>query len=94
MPDISFRPVGEPQGRQPRNPALWEQSKALEASFLSEMLKATGLGKAREGFGGGVGEDQFSGLLASEQAKAMVQAGGIGLAETIYRSLTERGETR
>ena len=94
MPDISIRPAGEPQSRHPRNPALWENSKALEASFLSEMLKATGLGKAREGFGGGAGEDQFSGFLVSEQAKAMVEAGGIGLAESIYRSLAEKGNSQ
>ncbi|MGI9390643.1 MAG: rod-binding protein [Boseongicola sp.] len=90
MPDISIFPGVEQPDHRIRNPALWEQSKALEASFLSEMLKASGLGKSREEFGGGVGEDQFSGLLASEQAKAMVEAGGIGLAESIYRSLAEK----
>lgn len=58
------------------------------------MLKATGLGNSREAFGGGAGEDQFSGLLASEQARAMVEAGGIGLAESIYRSLAERGKSQ
>ena len=94
MPDILIRPAEAPQGRQQRNPVLWEKSKALEASFLSEMLKATGLGKSREAFGGGAGEDQFSGLLASEQARAMVEAGGIGLAESIYRSLAERGKSQ
>ncbi len=91
MPDISFSPAAQPGGQQPRNPALWEKSKALEASFLAEMLKAAGLGQARESYGGGAGEDQFAGLLASEQAKAMAEAGGIGLAEMIYRSLIEKG---
>ena len=94
MPDSLIRPAESAQGRQQRNPVLWEKSKALEASFLSEMLKATGLVKSREAFGGGAGEDQFSGLLASEQARAMVEAGGIGLAESIYRSLAERGKSQ
>jgi flagellar protein FlgJ len=94
MPDISGRTAEVAQGRPQRNPVLWEKSKALEASFLSEMLKATGLGKSREAFGGGAGEDQFSGMLASEQANAMVDAGGIGLAESIYRSLAERGNSQ
>lgn len=93
MPDISIHPAGDRQGPARRDPAIWEKSKAFEASFLSEMLRATGLGKTRRSFGGGVGEDQVSGLLASEQAKAMVEAGGIGLAESIYRSLTEKGNT-
>ncbi len=94
MPDISIHPVGERQGPARRDPAIWEKSKAFEASFLSEMLRATGLGKSRTSFGGGVGEDQVSSLLASEQAMAMVEAGGIGLAESIYRSLTEKGSAK
>ncbi|MGI9395450.1 MAG: rod-binding protein [Boseongicola sp.] len=94
MPDISIQPAGAPQGPVQRNPALWEKSKALEASFLSEMLRDTGFGKSRESLGGGVGEDQFSGMMASEQARAMVEAGGIGLAESIYRSLAARGNSQ
>ena len=74
MPDISIHPVGERQGPARRDPAIWEKSKAFEASFLSEMLRATGMGKSRTSFGGGVGEDQVSSLLASEQAMAMVEA--------------------
>ena len=54
------------------------------------MLKTAGLGNPRDTFGGGIGEDQFSGMLVSEQAKAIVAAGGIGLAESIYRSLTKK----
>lgn len=62
----------------------------LEASFLSEMLKSAGLGKSREGFGnGGSGEDQFSDFLVREQAQAIAETGGIGLAEAIYNSLKE-----
>ena len=69
---------------------LREVARELEASFLAEMLKHSGLGKSRESFGGGAGESQFSSLLLNEQAKAIVQTGGIGLAETIYESLKER----
>ena len=43
-----------PDGRTSlRNAAM-----ALEASFLTEMLRSAGLGKSRDTFGGGVGEDQ------------------------------------
>lgn len=62
---------------------------ALEASFLQEMLKQAGLGKSRESFGGGVGEEQFSSFLVQEQATAMAKAGGIGLAESIFKSLNK-----
>ena len=69
---------------------LQEVARDLEANFLSEMLKYTGLGKSRESFGGGAGEDQFASLLIDEQARAMVDAGGIGLAENIFESLKEK----
>jgi Rod binding domain-containing protein len=74
----------------PQDRALMEKAKALEASFLAEMLGHAGLGAAPEGFGGGIGEEQFSSFLRAEQAKAMVEKGGIGLAEQIFNSLKER----
>ena len=64
----------------------------LEASFLAEMLKHAGLGETPEAFGGGAGEEQFASLLRQEQAKALVSAGGIGLAEQIFKSLVQRQE--
>lgn len=52
----------------------------LETVFLAEMLKAAGVGKSPDSFGGGVGEDQFSSFLREAQAREMVYAGGLGLA--------------
>ncbi|KUP94745.1 rod-binding protein [Tritonibacter horizontis] len=75
-----------------KDAALRQAALDLEASFLSEMLKAAGLGKAPEAFGGGAGEDQFAGLLVNEQARAMAESGGIGLAESIYNSLKDTQE--
>ncbi len=69
---------------------LRDASKELEATFLAEMLKTAGLGKTSESFGGGAGEDQFSSFLRMEQARAMVDAGGIGLAEAFFEALKER----
>lgn len=69
---------------------LREASDALEAQFLAQMLRDSGLGQSQGGAEGGIGEEQFSSFLVEEQARAMVQAGGIGLSEAIYRSLLER----
>lgn len=74
-----------------KNEKLMEAAKQLEANFLSEMLKSSGVGKSRTHFGGGAGEDQFSGFLVQEYATAMVEAGGIGLSESIYNALLKRG---
>lgn len=70
--------------------ALRKQAQALEAAFLAEMLAHTGLDAASEGFGGGIGEDQFGSFLREEQAKLMVSRGGIGLGESLFRALSER----
>lgn len=83
------------QPAQPRpwgDDPLWKAAQKLEQSFLSEMLKSAGLGAMKSEFGGGIGEDQFSSYLREAQAGAMVEAGGIGLAEQLFRALQEAEE--
>ena len=70
--------------------ALRAKAEEFETQFLAEMLGHAGLGSVSESFGGGIGEEQFASFLRQEQAAAMVKAGGIGLAESIFRALTER----
>ena len=78
-----------PQPSRPSRPEYKSIADELEIQFLSEMLKNAGVGKPRETFGGGAGEDQFSGFLTTEYARATVNAGGIGLSEAIYRALVQ-----
>lgn len=74
----------------PANTALLRQrASELEAAFLSEMLGFAGLGRVGETFGGGIGEEQFSSFLRQEQARAIVDKGGIGLAERLFRAMAE-----
>jgi Rod binding domain-containing protein len=73
-----------------KDQALREAALALEAQFLSEMLKSAGLGTTPEGFGGGAGEEQFTSLLRDEQAGAMARHGGIGLAESLFEAMKRR----
>ena len=80
-------PVSVPLQRQQ---ALQKAAQQLEATFLAEMLESAGLGAARGGFGGGAGEAQFASFLVQAQAEAMAEAGGIGLAETLFNALAER----
>ena len=78
--------------RAPMQSPLRKAAEALEASFLAEMLKSAGLSKTSGPFGGGQGEDQFRSFLVAEQARQMVLAGGIGLAESFYNALKESGQ--
>lgn len=84
-------PVGPHTAAPPsKDQALRDVAQQLEASFLAEMLKSAGLGKTRDHFGGGAGEDQFSSFMVQEQALQMVKAGGIGLSEALFHALKER----
>ncbi len=74
--------------------ALRRVAAALETTFLNEMLKSAGLGAARDSFGGGVGEENFASFLREEQAKGMVAAGGIGLAERLFHALKARSDAQ
>ena len=70
---------------------MQELATDMEALFLTEMLKHTGLGAARDSFGGGVGEEQFSGFLLQQQARHLAEQGGLGLAESIFEALKTYG---
>ncbi|MBL4917006.1 rod-binding protein [Szabonella alba] len=86
------RPAPLAQAAPPAAPdPLRRKAEELEAAFLSEMLGHAGLGAAggslSGNFGGGIGEEQFASFLRDEQARAMVRAGGIGLAERLFHAL-------
>lgn len=84
-------PAAPVRKRPEADDPLWKAAQALEQNFLSEMLKAAGIGEARGAFGGGIGEEQFASYLREAQAGAMVEAGGIGLAERLFHALREDG---
>ena len=87
-------PVALPQPPDPpavRHQALHAKAQELEAAFLAEMLAHTGLGESEGEFGGGAGETQVTSFLRQEQARLMVEKGGIGLAEMIFHSMVEAG---
>ena len=71
---------------------LRDAAMQLETLFLAEMLKSAGLGAQPTTFGGGAGEEQFTSFLIDAQAREMAAAGGIGLAETLFRALFEKSD--
>ncbi|MEE9453080.1 MAG: rod-binding protein [Paracoccaceae bacterium] len=92
--DIALPPIqlGLPANSAKTESEIRDVAVTLEASFLAEMLKHGGLGKTRDSFGGGAGEDVFSSLLVREQATLMAKNGGIGLAEHIVSALLRSTE--
>eukprot|EP01031_Cornospumella_fuschlensis_P005248 gene5248-6541_t len=91
IPPLSL-PATPPELRGQTQATLMQKAKELETAFLSEMLSFSGLGAASAEFGGGVGEDQFVSFMRQEQARLMVERGGIGLARTIFESLVRRAD--
>lgn len=77
-----------------RTDPLMQRAQELEALFLAEMLSHAGLGEQQGAFGGGIGESQFSSFLRAEQAKLLVERGGIGLAESLFRAMGGRASSR
>lgn len=82
-----INPISTPILTNGDRAAAEEVAKELEASFLAEMFKYTGVGNARESMGGGHGEEAFTGMLSTEYARSIVDQGGIGLAEQIVKSM-------
>jgi flagellar protein FlgJ len=79
------RPTDRPTDK---DAALMDRARDLEAAFLAEMLGHAGLdADSGSGFGGGIGEEQFASFLRQEQARLMVDRGGIGLAEALFRAM-------
>lgn len=85
IPRLAAAPT--PRTVPDRAEAARKAAVALEASFLSEMLKQAGVGKPRDAFGGGIGEEQFASFLCDEYGRSLAEAGGIGLAESIFKAL-------
>ena len=93
-PAMQLPPVGPPTkpaaAPDPAEAPARKASQAFEATFLSEMLKYTGLNAMPDGFGGGAGEEAFSSLLTDQYARLLAERGGIGLAERVFDILKQR----
>lgn len=73
---------------------LEEAAQNLEVTFATEMLKAAGFDTPMAGLGAGPAEEQFGSFLLEERARALVEAGGFGLSETILSNLIRIEENK
>jgi Rod binding domain-containing protein len=65
----------------------------FEAVFLNSMFQQMYTGIDGDGpFGGGTGVGVWRSFLTDQFAKSMVKAGGIGIANDVYRSLLAQQE--
>jgi hypothetical protein len=67
----------------------------FESVFLSQMFSQMFTGMDGEGpFGGAGGAGMWRSFLTDEYAKSFAKAGGIGIADHVYRSLIAQQEAR
>lgn len=59
----------------------------LEQSFIEEMLKLAMPKPSQNGFGGGIGEEQFSSFLIAEQARIISSRIDLGLGRAVEARL-------
>ncbi|MFZ5608521.1 MAG: rod-binding protein [Pseudomonadota bacterium] len=76
-------------GTGARRPATAEEAaKAYEAIFIAQMLSQMFSGLSVDGpFGGGSSEELYRSLMIEEYGVAMVQRGGIGVADALQREM-------
>jgi len=81
----SARPMGSAQARARAS------ASDFEAVFLNSMFNQMFTGIDGDGpFGGSGGAGVWRSFLSDEYAKSFAKAGGIGIADQVYRALIER----
>lgn len=94
-PNPAFGKAPDSKAPDSKDLKLRAVAEKLEATFIAEMLKSAGFGEQKNSFSGSTGEDQFASFQREALAAQMVKAGGIGLAEAFYKSMTEtQNDTR
>ena len=72
-----------------RDPKMWKTASEFEGMFLENMLGHMMSGLTGDGplGAGGAGGEVWRGMLVKEYAGHMAKAGGVGVADSVYREL-------
>jgi Rod binding domain-containing protein len=72
-----------------------EVSQEFESFFISTLLETMSSGiEVDPAFGGGQGETIFRSMLNDEYARTFAHAGGIGVADSVYREMMRLQEVQ
>ena len=73
--------------------AAWRTAEDFESFSLSRMMDEMFAGIKTDGlFGGGQGETMYRGLLNEGYGKVIANAGGVGIADAVYREIIRMQE--
>jgi Rod binding domain-containing protein len=74
---------------------MHEQAQGFEVSFVNSMFQQMFTDVGKEGpFGNSSGVSEWRSFLTEEYAKNFVKAGGVGIADHVYKSLLAQQEAR
>jgi Rod binding domain-containing protein len=98
MPGLNIHTaLGQPAAGVTKAPGAHAKARAVaqdfEAVFLNTMLSEMFTGIGKEGpFGGGPAAGVWRSFLTDEYAKSFARAGGVGIADDVYRALIAHQE--
>ncbi len=68
--------------------AVRQAAQEFESFFLTQFIETIQSGISTEApFGGGAGERAFRSFLSEEHARSIVNSGGVGIADRLYRDI-------
>jgi len=78
------------------NPKMMKSAKEFESVFLEQSFGHMFAGLSGEGPLGtnGAGGDTWRGMLVQEYARSVSKAGGVGIADAVYRELVRLQESK
>lgn len=89
QPGPTLSKVPDLSANGPRDPKAWKQAQDFEQMFMEQTL-----GQLTQNLSGpgplgdeGTGSDVWRGMLTQQYAKSITQAGGLGIATTVYNEL-------
>lgn len=94
FPALQYASAAKPAAAHgSRDARAWEAARDFEAQFVSTLFQSMFEGTGEENpFGGGPGEKMFQSLLVDQYGRETARAGGIGIADQIYREILKLQE--
>jgi Rod binding domain-containing protein len=95
LPDLTYRAAAPKVGQGQTAAQARKAADDFESFFIAQTMESMFAGIKTDGpFDGGHAEEMFRSMLSQEYGKTMVRAGGIGIADQVYREMLKTQELK